>query len=142
MYCTVCISAVFQVGRRSLDQLVRNLLVSDKVGESLVKGLVEVFGRLHPANARITQLAEIISEVREPVVKMTERPLSEEEKRKRKLQVLHNAIVCEGPLLYSWQKKECYHPFYLRDVVLVAVGRACRQSANHGTGHFHVPVST
>lgn len=65
-----------------------------------MKGLVEVFGRLHPANARITQLAEIISEVREPVVKMVERPLSEEEKRKRKLQVQHNASGCEGTLLY------------------------------------------
>ncbi|KAK4302655.1 hypothetical protein Pmani_025270 [Petrolisthes manimaculis] len=75
-----------EVGRRSLDHLIRTLLVSDKVGETLVKGVVEVFGRLHPANARINQLAEIISEVREPVEKVAEKPLSEEEKRKRKLQ--------------------------------------------------------
>ncbi|XP_045585282.2 condensin complex subunit 3 isoform X1 [Procambarus clarkii] len=75
-----------EVGRRSLDQLVRTLLVSDKVGESLVKGLVKVFGKLHPPTTRINQLAEIISEVREPVCKSVERPLTDEEKRKRKLQ--------------------------------------------------------
>ncbi|XP_071521422.1 condensin complex subunit 3 [Panulirus ornatus] len=75
-----------EVGRRSLDQLVRTLLVSDKVGESLVKGLVEVFAKLHSPVTRVNQLAEIISEVRDPVCKTVERPLTDEEKRKRKLQ--------------------------------------------------------
>ncbi|XP_037775127.1 condensin complex subunit 3-like [Penaeus monodon] len=77
-----------EVGRRTLDQLVRRLLVSDKVGETLVKGLVEVFGKLHPATTRVNQLAEIISEIREPVtrIEQQERPLSDEEQRKRKLE--------------------------------------------------------
>ncbi|XP_063609202.1 condensin complex subunit 3-like [Penaeus indicus] len=77
-----------EVGRRTLDQLVRRLLVSDKVGETLVKGLVEVFGKLHPATTRVNQLAEIISEIREPVTRteQQERPLSDEEQRKRKLE--------------------------------------------------------
>lgn len=65
----------------------RTLLVSDKVGESLVKGLVEVFAKLHPPTSRVNQLAEIISEVREPVCKIVERPLTDEETRKKKLQV-------------------------------------------------------
>ncbi|KAG7157088.1 Condensin complex subunit 3-like, partial [Homarus americanus] len=76
-----------EVGRRSLDQLVRTLLVSDKVGEFLMKVLVEVFGKLYPPTTRINQLAEIISEVREPVCKSVPRILTDEEKRNRKLQV-------------------------------------------------------
>lgn len=76
-----------QVGRRSLDQMVRNLLVSERVGESLVKGLVEIFSRLHPLSTRINQLAEIISEIREPLCRMVEQPVTEEEERKKKLKV-------------------------------------------------------
>lgn len=75
-------------------------MVSDKVGETLVKGLVEVFGKLHPATTRVNQLAEIISEIREPVtrIEQQERPLSDEEQRKRKLEVrkccLLNEVFC------------------------------------------------
>uniref|UniRef100_A0A0P4VX19 Nuclear condensin complex subunit 3 C-terminal domain-containing protein n=1 Tax=Scylla olivacea TaxID=85551 RepID=A0A0P4VX19_SCYOL len=76
-----------EAGRRSLDQMVRNLLVSDKIGESLVKGLVEIFSKLHPLSTRINQLAEIISEIREPLCKTVEVPMSEEEERKKKLKV-------------------------------------------------------
>ncbi|XP_050715054.1 condensin complex subunit 3-like [Eriocheir sinensis] len=76
-----------EVGRRSLDQMVRNLLVSEKVRESLVKGLVEIFSKLHPLSTRINQLAEIISEIREPLCRTVEQPISEEEERKKKLKV-------------------------------------------------------
>lgn len=70
-----------------MDQLVRTLLVSDKVSETLVKALVEVFGKLHPPQKRLNELAVIISEIREPECREVERPLSEDEQRKRKLQV-------------------------------------------------------
>ena len=70
-----------------MDQMVRNLLVSDKIGESLVKGLVEVFSKLHSLSTRINQLAEIISEIREPLCKTVEVPMTEEEERKKKLKV-------------------------------------------------------
>lgn len=71
--------------------------MSDKVGETLVKGLVEVFGKLHPATTRVNQLAEIISEIREPVTRteQQERPLSDEEQRKRKLEVRQYYFVNE-----------------------------------------------
>lgn len=67
--------------------MVRNLLVSEKVRESLVKGLVEIFSKLHPLSTRINQLAEIISEIREPLCRTVEQPISEEEERKKKLKV-------------------------------------------------------
>lgn len=77
----------WQVGRRSLDRMVRNLLVSDKVGESLVKGLVEIFSKLHPLSTRINQLAEIISEIREPLCRTVQHTLTEEEERMKSLKV-------------------------------------------------------
>ena len=80
---------LFQVGRRSLDKVIRTLLVNDKISDSLVKGLVEVFGKLHPPTTRVNQLAEIISEIREPATKtVIIQPISDEEKRKKKIQVI------------------------------------------------------
>lgn len=67
--------------------MVRNLLVSERVGESLVKGLVKIFSKLHPLSTRINQLAEIISEIREPLCRTVEQPMTEEEERKKKLKV-------------------------------------------------------
>ncbi|XP_064083771.1 condensin complex subunit 3-like [Macrobrachium nipponense] len=76
-----------EVGRRSLDKLVRTLLVSDKIEEALIKELVEVFGKLHPPTTRVNQLAEIISEIREPATKtVVVLPVSDEEQRKNKIQ--------------------------------------------------------
>nr|XP_027211990.1 LOW QUALITY PROTEIN: condensin complex subunit 3-like [Penaeus vannamei] len=71
-----------EVGRRTLDQLVRRLLVSDKVGETLVKGLVEVFGKITPCNHT------------EPVTRteQQERPLSDEEQRKRKTREVEECV--------------------------------------------------
>ena len=54
------------MGRVALDHLVRTLLSCDLVGESSIKNLVDVFGKLHPPTTRINQLAEIISDIREP----------------------------------------------------------------------------
>ncbi|XP_076046036.1 chromosome associated protein G isoform X2 [Oratosquilla oratoria] len=76
-----------EVGRRSLDNLVRTILICDRVGESVVKVLVEVFSKLYPPTSRINQLAEIISEVREPLVKTSERPLSNEEEHQKKIEL-------------------------------------------------------
>ena len=46
----------------SLDRLVRQLLVSERVGDSSIHALVEVFARLyHLPGPRVTNLAEIIS---------------------------------------------------------------------------------
>ncbi|CAL4067744.1 unnamed protein product [Meganyctiphanes norvegica] len=75
-------------GRQSLDQLVRTLLTSDKIGGPVVKGLVEVFSKLHPPNSRINQLAEIISDIREykPQTVAKEVSISMEEQRKKKLE--------------------------------------------------------
>lgn len=75
-------------GRQSLDHLVRDLLTSDKIGGSVVKGLVEVFGKLHPPNSRINQLAEIISDIREykPQTVAKEISISMEDQRKKKLE--------------------------------------------------------
>ncbi|XP_066944785.1 condensin complex subunit 3 [Macrobrachium rosenbergii] len=76
-----------EVGRRSLDKLVRTLLISDKIEEALIKELVEVFGKLHPPTTRVNQLAEIISEIREPATKtVVVRPVSDDEQRKNKMQ--------------------------------------------------------
>jgi len=75
-------------GRQSLDQLVRTLLTSDKMGGTVVKGLVEVFSKLHPPNSRINQLAEIISDIREykPQTIQKEVSISMEDQRKKKLE--------------------------------------------------------
>lgn len=75
-------------GRQSLDHLVRELLTSDKIGGSVVKGLVEVFGKLHPPNSRINQLAEIISDIREykPQTVAKEISISVEDQKKKKIE--------------------------------------------------------
>ncbi|XP_068227080.1 condensin complex subunit 3 [Palaemon carinicauda] len=76
-----------EVGRRSLDNLVRSLLISNKIEEALIKELVEVFSKLHPPTSRVTQLAEIISEIREPATKTVVMvPVSDDEQRKKKMQ--------------------------------------------------------
>ncbi|XP_018023231.1 condensin complex subunit 3 [Hyalella azteca] len=56
-----------EVGRRSLVQMVRRLLVCPNLGEASIAVLVEAFGRLYPPASRVQQLAEIISDFREPV---------------------------------------------------------------------------
>ncbi|KAA0198034.1 hypothetical protein HAZT_HAZT009612 [Hyalella azteca] len=50
-----------EVGRRSLVQMVRRLLVCPNLGEASIAVLVEAFGRLYPPASRVQQLAEIIS---------------------------------------------------------------------------------
>ncbi|KAF2353585.1 Nuclear condensin complex subunit 3 C-terminal domain [Trinorchestia longiramus] len=54
-----------EVGRRSLVEMVRRLLVCRDLTEASIAALVEAFGRLCRPASRVQQLAEIISDVRE-----------------------------------------------------------------------------
>lgn len=54
-----------EVGRRSLVEMIRKLLLCRDIGQNCMAVLVEAFARLYPATSRIHQLAEIISDLRE-----------------------------------------------------------------------------
>nr|XP_006813156.1 PREDICTED: condensin complex subunit 3-like [Saccoglossus kowalevskii] len=76
-----------EVGRKRLDKLVHDMLVSPDISASLVKFLLERFNDLHSdVNSRITKVAEIISDVREPIT-VVETQENEKKKRQRDLKL-------------------------------------------------------
>ena len=63
------------------------MMVAPYVPSSLVKQLVELFNRIHTNDEeRITIMAEIIADVREPITTV-EVEISDDEKRKKELKV-------------------------------------------------------
>jgi len=66
-----------EVGRRNLTVLVKDILISDRCKVSLVSSLVIVFIRLEPnVQSRIEQVAELIAELRDPLIGYSGRPVS------------------------------------------------------------------
>ncbi|XP_072041085.1 condensin complex subunit 3-like [Amphiura filiformis] len=76
-----------EVGRKRLDSTIQEMLIAPYVPSPLVKQLVELFNRIHSNDEeRITIMAEIIADVREPITTV-EVEISDEEKRKKELKL-------------------------------------------------------
>ena len=73
--------------RKRLDNTVHDMLVAPYIPSSMVKLLVDLFNCIHlDDEERITIMAEIIADVREPITQV-EVEISDEEKRKKELKV-------------------------------------------------------
>ncbi|XP_070541488.1 condensin complex subunit 3-like [Ptychodera flava] len=70
-----------EVGRKRLDKLVHDMLVSPDIPASLVKLLLDCFNKIHSdADQRIIKIAEIIADIKEPMTEI-DVPVDEKEKR-------------------------------------------------------------
>ncbi|KAG1674342.1 Condensin complex subunit 3 [Nymphon striatum] len=69
------------VGRNSMDSMIRNLLYSQDLNIALIKPLISRFCDVTSAENRINEIAEIISEIREPTT-VVEKVLSDTDIRK------------------------------------------------------------
>ena len=73
--------------RRKMASLMRDMLIDEKIGHSLVKSILARYTDLFKdPNVRIVNLVEIISDIREPITTI-EGSLNAEEQRKMDLQV-------------------------------------------------------
>ncbi|XP_077992118.1 condensin complex subunit 3-like [Glandiceps talaboti] len=76
-----------EFGRKRLDKLVHDMLVSPDISASLVKLLLDCFNKLHrDSDSRIEKIAEIVSDIREPIT-VVENPVNEIELRQRQVKL-------------------------------------------------------
>ena len=67
--------------------MIKDLLISDKVGHRLVKQLIKHYVEIHTeSKTRINILVEIISEIREPIA-IVQTPRSKERQRQTDIKV-------------------------------------------------------
>ncbi len=70
-----------------MDKLIRDLLISERVSHRLVKPLLQRYSEIHTeSKARIDQLVEIISDIRQPIATV-QTPRSKEHQRQTELKV-------------------------------------------------------
>lgn len=76
-----------EVGRRKLDALVQDLLIAPYIPPSLVAILINRLADIHNSDfERIELMAQIISDIREPIM-VVEKPIPSEEIRQRELKL-------------------------------------------------------
>lgn len=79
--------------RKTVDKLMRDMLLEDSISHSLVKSLLSPYLQLHSDNDMfLTSIAEIISDIREPLT-VVESQVSREDKRQLDLKVIEQ-LTC------------------------------------------------
>ncbi|XP_005090481.1 condensin complex subunit 3 [Aplysia californica] len=77
----LCMDLSDQASRKRAEKLLRNLLLSDHVGSSLVDHILPCLGQLHTDTEELVNVvAEIISEIREPITSV-EKEISKADRR-------------------------------------------------------------
>ncbi|XP_071828621.1 condensin complex subunit 3-like [Apostichopus japonicus] len=76
-----------EVGRKKMDELTRELMLSPNIPASLVEHLATIFNKINTSNEiKVSAMAEIISDIREPI-SLVETSISDDEIRQREIKL-------------------------------------------------------